>query len=235
MTLSGRALAALAILFTGALAYNAAVVEAAPPRIDCPRSDVEVRITNPKPNDTVSRAVQIEGSAKVPDFQSYQLAVSPAGRDAYAPVGSEVRQPVVNGQLGVWDSAGVPEGGYSIRLRVFDNARQYCEAFVSVTVNNKAATPTPFPTDEPPDTPIPPGAPTSVPQIVLPGETPAPTRTPRATATPGGSSGGLNFDAIAGSMSDLGALLARTCLFGIAVGAGIMLVVGVIYFVRRLF
>lgn len=232
MNLPGRALVALAILFTSALVYNSAVVEAAPPRIDCPRSEVEVRITNPKPNDTVSRAVQIEGSAKVPDFQAYQLATSPAGREAFTPVGSEVRQLVVNGQLGVWDSAGVPEGGYTIRLRVFDNARQYCEAFVNVVVNNKQSTPTAFPTDEPPDTPAP-SVPTSVPQIVLPGETPQPTRPARPTATPGGS-GGLNFDAITDSMGDLVGLLGRTCLFGIAVGAGIMLVIGVIYLVRRL-
>ncbi len=210
--------------------------QASPLLIDCPRADVEVRFTNPKPGDTVSRVVQIEGSAKVPDSYGYRLDFSPTGREAWAPIGGEVRQIVVNGQLGVWDSGSVPDGAYTIRLRALDQARQYCDAFVNITVNNTRPTPTLIPTEEPTE-PSAPAVPTTIPTVLLPGETPLPTRTPRPAATPGSSSplpGGLNFDSILGSVSDLFQLLGRTCLFGVAAGAGIMSVVGVIFLVRRL-
>ena len=69
----------LTLLLLGFAFYLASQpVQAAPLRIDCPRSDIEVRFTNPKPNDTVARSVQLEGSTKVPDFQAYQLYVAPA-------------------------------------------------------------------------------------------------------------------------------------------------------------
>lgn len=224
-------------------ALIASPAAAMPLRIDCPRADISVRFSQPQANATVSGLVQIEGSTVVPEFVSYRVDLSPAGRDAFGPLGPEVKQLVQNGQLAVWDSASVADGGYTLRLRAFDTARQYCEAFVTIQVNNSRPTPTVTFTPEPTDTPLPPTVPTAVPTVFvnLPTQAPsestreaAPTRTPVPSSSGSGLlPSGLNLDSIIASITDAFRLLGRTFVFGMAVAAGIMLVVGVLFFVRR--
>lgn len=218
---------------------------ASPPARDC--SGGNAAILAPTAGATVFGIVQIEGTASLgSDFQYYKLEVAPTGTEAWGNLAGEARQQVVNGQLGVWDSASVADGAYTLRLRVVDPTGNYCEALVTnVLVQNTApptatpevlATPTLQETEAPP---VQNAVPTQLPTIQGPAgtATPEPTETPTGpTPTPAPSSGGfggIEFDTIIASAADFGTWVARIFMFGILTMAGIVVLVGVIYFVRR--
>ena len=158
-------------------------------------------ITYPPETEVLRGSVQIKGTAVHPDFWKYELAAAPQGTQNWFYIaGAET--PVQNGVLGVWDTRTVPDGPYTIRLRVVRRDGNYDEYFVqNVTVANTApvATPTPEVTPTPTATPTP-KPPTATPvQLTpdIPTPTPAPTATPEAGAvTPGeGEDGGNDGDA----------------------------------------
>ncbi len=144
-------------------------------------------ISDPKPGSTVAGVVQIKGTAVHPQFQRYELYFSPepVTNNSWVFIGEAHRSPVVNGILGTWDTRSVPDGRYSLRLRVVRRDGNYDEFFsrhLLVSNTEPTATYTPEVTETPTRTPTPlPPTPTII--ISVPGEateeaTPTPTATP---------------------------------------------------------
>jgi hypothetical protein len=135
-------------------------------------------ITTPLDNAVVSGIVPILGTATHPQLLRYELAFSYNANptDTWFSIHDPVKTQVVNGILGRWDTTGITDGIYILRLRVYWSDRQFTEAFVrGVRVQN--ATPTPPPAAPPTLTPAPTVLrPSATPAIVLP-----PTSTPRPT------------------------------------------------------
>ncbi len=238
--LVGLCTAALLIALAGILAVPA---WAFPPARDC--SGGNAAILAPQSGTTVFGIVQIEGTASLGnEFQYYKLEVAPAGTEAWGDLVGEARQQVVNGQLGVWDSAAVPDGQYSLRLRVVDPTGNYCEAFVTnIQVQNAVPptptveiTPTPVETEAPPiQNAVPTPLPTTA-EGTAETPTPGPTETASLIATPDPGSGGIagiELEDVIAAVTGLFQAMARVFMFGILTMAGIVFLVGVIYFVRR--
>lgn len=152
-------------------------------------------ITSPQSLTTVRGAVVIEGSASHPDFWKYEVHYAPEPNPTnWVLIGSVHETPVVNGRLEVWDTTQVPDGTYSLRLRVARRDGNYDEYYVrQLTVANTRPTETPTPAETPTPTitptPIPP-TPTVVieqPKRITPPASPSPAATaaaPQATPTP---------------------------------------------------
>lgn len=233
-------------LVAALLAITLLPVWAAPNARDC--SGGNAAILAPVGGTTVFGIVQIEGTASLgADFQYYKLEFAPAGTEAWGDLAGQAPQQVVNGQLGVWDSAAVPDGSYTLRLRVVDPTGNYCEAVVTNILVQNSAPPTPtldqtLPSPTPEETEAPPiqnAVPTPLPTTPPADEsgTPEPTATPAAPeGTPeagSGSLGGIEFDQILQAAEDFATAIGRIFLFGIVAMAGIFFFVGVVYFVRR--
>lgn len=133
------------------------------------------------------------GTAVIEPFQRYELYYKqePNGDEAYIYFDGNTR-PVINGQLGVWQTADLPPGIYTLRMRVVKTDGNYSEHFApNLSVNQQSATPTPTATpDEPTPTPVPIDTPTPVPQptpavvdVAQPDITPT-TSTPGTAPTP---------------------------------------------------
>jgi hypothetical protein len=145
----------------------------------------EVQITSPGMNETVRGRVPVIGSASVPNFQFYKLefGVGP-NPSQWAVIGSLRDSPVINGQLEVWDTTGLPDGVYTLQLQAVKQDGNWESFFVrGITIANTqpSATPTPdeevTPTETPSGTtPTPPPAgeaatgprPTATVQIIQP-------------------------------------------------------------------
>jgi hypothetical protein len=150
------------------------------------------QITSPRDQAAVRGLVPIEGSATHPQFQKYEIHYGPQPNpgDQWTPIGgSPFTVPVVQGRLGLWDTTIIPDGVYSLRLRVVRLDGNYDEYFVrGIQVSNTQPTETPTPqatpTPAPPtDTPAPtPTIVIGVPTISSP--TPRPSATPLPTAPP---------------------------------------------------
>jgi hypothetical protein len=187
-------------------------------------------INNPTNSAVVSEVVPITGSADYPTFQFYivEFHPEPVTGDQWQIVGQIHETPVINGQLETWDTRPIPDGSYTLRLRVVRLDGNYSEAFVQqVVVSNSQPPPTPTaPLPEEgavPDVPlVPTVTPTDLPptptilidQPIVDTPTPRPTETPVALADPG-QSNSLIPSVTGFSMSPL----QNACLFG----AGIML------------
>lgn len=231
------------ILIGGLASVLFAKAFAAPNLRDC--SGGNAAILAPQSGATVTGVVQIEGTASLGgDFRYYKLEVAPTGTEAWGDLVGEAQQQVVNGQLGVWDSAAVADGAYTIRLRVVDPTGNYCEAMVTnINVQNSRPTEVPTPLEEPTATEAPPiqnAVPTPVPTVSTEGTpTPGPSPTsvrPSITRTPvpvGATFGGIQVEPIVTALTDFSTALGRTFLFGMFTMAGIFVLVGVIFFVRR--
>jgi hypothetical protein len=143
-------------------------------------------IATPLDGATVAGIVPILGTATHPQFLRYELAFSysPNPTDTWFTLQDPAKTPVVNEVLGRWDTTGITDGVYTLRLRVYWTERLFMEAFArDVHVQNAtplsgapaAATPLA------PQSPLPPTA-SATPAIVLP-----PTSTPRPTAVVAGA------------------------------------------------
>ncbi|HRV96574.1 MAG TPA: hypothetical protein P5526_30745, partial [Anaerolineae bacterium] len=104
-------------------------------------------ISAPSSNAVVQGVVPITGSADHPSFQFYIVEFSPEPvGDQWQIIGAIREQPVINGDLVTWDTTSVPDGSYTLRLRVVRLDGNYTEAFSQqVVVANSQPTPTPTP------------------------------------------------------------------------------------------
>jgi hypothetical protein len=169
----------MVVLLAGALAQNA-------------WAQATGQITSPRDRAAVRGLVPIEGSATHPEFQKYEIHYGPEPNpgDQWTPIqGSPFAVPVVQGRLGLWDTTIIPDGLYSLRLRVVRLDGNYDEYYVrGIQVLNTRPTETPTPEatetpSEPTDTP----EPTSTVVIAVPtaaSPTPKPSSTPLPTAPP---------------------------------------------------
>jgi hypothetical protein len=168
------------------------------PAVERPLAQTLGQITSPRDRATVRGLVPIEGSANHPQFQKYELHYGPEPNpgDQWTPIGgSPFAVPVVQGRLALWDTTVIPDGIYSLRLRVVRQDGNYDDYFVRgvQVVNTRPtetatpqATPTPAaPTETPAPTPtIVIGVPTVASPTPRPTETPRPTLPPTATSEP---------------------------------------------------
>jgi hypothetical protein len=150
------------------------------------------QITSPRDQASVRGLVPVEGSATHPQFQKYEIHYGPQPNpgDQWTPIqGSPFTVPVVQGRLGLWDTTIIPDGLYSLRLRIVRLDGNYDEYFVrSIQVSNSRPTETPTPAatptaSAPTDTPAPtPTVLIAVPTVLSP--TPRPTATALPTSQP---------------------------------------------------
>ena len=150
-------------------------------------------ITAPLEGAVVSGLVPVIGTATHPQFQRYELAFGydPNPTDTWFSLGEPFASQVVNDVLGGWDTTGLTDGTYLLRLRVYWSDRDFLETFVGrVRVQNATPTVTLAPpaaeaTGTPAPLPIasttPAAASGTQPVIALP-----PTSTPRPTPGPVG-------------------------------------------------
>ncbi len=97
----------------------------------------EVAIITPRPFSYVRDIVEIQGNARGPNFSRYRVefgaGLSPT---RWTPIGPEHYNQVERNILEFWDTRGLPEGLYTLRLSVFGNDGSVRTAETQVTVDN---------------------------------------------------------------------------------------------------
>jgi hypothetical protein len=220
--------------------------------------DAAAVITSPQSGESVRGSVQITGSALHPAFQRYELYFTVEPGENWVFIGDARTNPVSNGVLGAWETGGLPDGNYSLRLRVVRQDGNYDEGFARniVVANTNPPTPTPAPTDTPAFdaqatlpppiegvvTPTPIATPT--PAVVEQPEIPTPTPRPSPTATPEQAGQAVAADTgSSGDAADTGSSLTEvfetsalqsSFVRGASLAAAIFLAVGAFFGVRRL-
>ncbi len=165
------------------------------PVAQTPLAQVLGQISSPRDRAAVRGLVPIEGSATHSQFQKYEVHYGPEPNpgDQWMPVGnSPFSVPVVQGRLALWDTTIIPDGVYSLRLRVVRLDGNYDEYHVrGIQISNTRPTETPTPEATPtPAAPTETPSPTptviiGVPTVASP--TPRPSATPLPTAPPAAS------------------------------------------------
>ncbi len=201
-----------------------------------PTQEGQATITAPQSGSQVGGTIQITGSATHPQFHRYELAWAsePITGDSWA-VFATIEAQIENGILGTWNTAQVPDGSYSLRLRVVRQDSNYAEVVVtSIQVVNSRPLETPTlsigPTIPPEETLVP-GTPT--PELIMQ----PPTSTPQPpTSTPAGSnadSGGSNALSPTSFNVNLGALGEAFCN-GVTWTFGLFVLWGVVLSIRSI-
>lgn len=192
-------------------------------------------ISYPPETELVRGVVDIRGTATHPDFWKYELAATPFGTQNWFNI-TVSETPVQDGVLASWNTQTVPDGTYTLRLRVVHRDGNYDEFKVQrVLVANSLPTDTPTPeiSPTPTDTPTP-KPPTATPVILTP-EIPTPTPAPTATPTSAGAATGED----GGSGGETSVIqLAQQALHGFLRGAravlALFLAVGLFFGIKNL-
>lgn len=174
------------------LVWVAVCIPAAPAAAQAPGF---AEITQPTQGGTATGVATLEGTAYLPTFDHYDLAFaySQNPTDTWFPIGDEYRASVQDGRLAVWDTSGIADGTYDLRLRVWPTAGDPLIAYVrGVRVRNY----TPIETGTPAPTPLSQPTATAVPASPTPFPTPMPVpatsgQTQVARAFSGGAIAGL--------------------------------------------
>lgn len=241
------------ILLAGILTYAGTAWAAGPQRPLA--QDTAAVISSPQSLSSVRGTVSITGSALHPQFQRYELYYTPEPGENWVFIGNAVTNPANNGLLGAWETSGLPDGNYSLRLRVVRQDGNYDEGFArNITVANQTP-PTPTPTDTPAElptlppviegvfTPTPLVEATFTPVTVEQPEIPTPTPRPSPSATPEtdqqavvATEDNSSNDSSGGSLSDVfdAASLRSAFTRGLVIAGSIFLAVGAFFGVRRL-
>lgn len=176
----------------GAMAFLLAWILLLIPVVQESMAQAQGQITSPRDRAAVRGLVPVEGIANHPQFQKYEVHFGPEPNpgDQWAPVGaSPFGVPVVQGRLALWDTTVIPDGVYSLRLRVVRLDGNYDEYFVrGIQVSNTRPTDTPTPAASPTSA-LPTLTPSPTPTVVIgvptvASPTPRPTSTPLPTAPP---------------------------------------------------
>jgi hypothetical protein len=214
--------------------FLAVVIEAAPDRSPQEQGP-EAVITSPRDRAVVRDKVSIRGTATHPEFWKYEVAYGPEPNpgDQWILIGVVHETQVVDNVLETWDTTLLPDGNYSLRLRVVrrdGNFQEYFVREIAVANTQPTDTPTPEVTATPTDTPTPlPPTPTIVIELpILPSPTPEPLATIapviRPTPTPEPSFFSVNLPDVGGAFC-----------WGTGAAAFAFLVVGLLALLRRLF
>jgi hypothetical protein len=191
-------------------------------------------ITSPQNNAIIRELVSIQGSATHPQFQFYKVeyAREPVTDDNWVIIGAIHEEQIVDSQLEVWDTTSVPDGSYTLRLRVVRLDGNYSEySVVQVVVANAQPTETPTPAETPTSTvtptPLPPTPTIVIEQPALPTRgvvTPLPTQiTP--LPTPSEDTASLSLDVTP---------LQTACLYGAGISLALFLLIGFMAALRNL-
>ncbi len=206
-------------------------------------AETRVEITSPSVGERVRGRVPIIGSAQVDDFDFYKVEFGIGPNPAqWAVIGILHEQPVVAGQLEVWDTNPLPDGVYTLRVTGVKRDGNWVDFDVrNVVVANQEPAPTNTPevtaTPEVQELPTPiggepagvtPDAPTPEPtqgvQIIAPTAALAvPTVTPRVGPTTTGDQLPIETETLGQSF----------CFGGLAMGA-VFLLLGLVFGIRRL-
>jgi hypothetical protein len=249
--LAGRLLSVIAVLAVLILAAPAGAIGPASPMLQ----DAAAVITAPQSGQAVRGSVQIIGSALHPAFQRYELYFTAEPGENWVFIGDARTTPVSNSVLGTWETGGLPDGNYSLRLRVVRQDGNYDEGFARNVVVANTTPPTPVPTDTPAFdveatlpppiegvvTPTPPATPTAAaveqPDIPTPTPRPSPTATPESQEQAAADSGASGDDSGGASLTDAleTSTLQSSFVRGASLAAAVFLAVGAFFGVRRLF
>jgi len=132
-------------------------------------------ITRPQPGEAIFGLITIEGSAAHPSFVYYELsfAYQPNPSDTWFPIMQPIQTSITDGRLGIWDTTGITDGNYQLRLIVWLENGKSLEAVASdLRIRNTTPTETPAATK--------PAALLS-PSPVIPADTPLPTQIPSSS------------------------------------------------------
>jgi len=215
------------------------------PAYALPLGQVQAVIASPSAGQEVRGQAAIIGSASVPGFQYYKVEYGVGSNPAdWALVDRMYDTPVINNHLATWNTLAIPDGVYSLRLRVVKQDGNYEEVTVrGVVVANtrpiqtptETATPTPTGTPEGAATETPPPGgptaggptPTATQFVIAPeGQIAPPTATPTIGAPAGpASSMPFNLDPQGWWQGFVSGM--------IAMGAAVV-VLGIVFLVRRL-
>jgi len=185
------------------------------------------RISSPAENGVVRGVVPIVGSALDPQFWKYEVhyATEPNPREQWVTIGGVHETAVQDGLLETWDTTVLPDGAYSLRLRVVDRTGNYREVFVhGVHVANAAPTETPRPTGTPLPTAT--ATPAATPTFIIPT---SPLAQPSATPTLARPTQSALPDVL-----DINAWRRSLCL-GVELMAALLVIIALIFMLRRLF
>ncbi|MCJ7513276.1 MAG: hypothetical protein MUO23_09950 [Anaerolineales bacterium] len=100
-------------------------------------------IASPAPGQSLSGMVTIAGSANHPAFVSYDLSLGYANDETqtWFPIAESVTTPVIDGPLALWDTRGLSDETYVLRLQVLLDDGSRLEAMVpDVQVHNYTPT-----------------------------------------------------------------------------------------------
>lgn len=86
--------------------------------IDC--TPGQIIISDPAPGSLVQGIVVIKGTVNVPNFGFYKYEYAAPGSDTWATIAAGDK-PVINGDLGAWNTSQLVPGDYQLRLLVTDN------------------------------------------------------------------------------------------------------------------
>ncbi len=187
-------------------------------------------ITEPINNAVIQGSVPIIGSADFPSFQFYivEFHPEPVTNNQWQIIGTIHETPALNTVLETWDTTLIPDGSYTLRLRVVRLDGNYSEFFSQQVVVSNAQ---PIVTDTPTPTPalIPSATPTDLPptptividQPIVDTPTPRPVETSPPLEDPEEESG--SFIPTVTGFSTIP--LRDACLYG----AGLMLSVFVLF------
>lgn len=94
----------------------------------------KIILTSPEPGQEVSGTVKLVGTVDVDNFGFYKYEVAPQGTEIWATI-SAGREPVRNGDVGLWDTSTLTPGDYQLRLEVTDNqGKPYPPCIIAVRV-----------------------------------------------------------------------------------------------------
>ena len=119
----------------GELQYTVPVVVTGSPGATTSDAAPVAAITSPGQGTAVNGLVQVRGTASSPNFSEATLEVSGAqggGSNTLAHLNTRV----VNGTLGIWNTSGLPDGPYMLRLTVRDGQQPATVSVVLVNVRN---------------------------------------------------------------------------------------------------
>ena len=185
------------------------------------------RINSPAENGVVRGTVPIVGTAIDADFWKYEtyFAPEPNPSGQWIFIGEVQEKQVVEDLLEIWHTDTIPDGKYSLRLRIVNRTGNYRDIEVrGILVANAAPTETPTPTNTPQATAT--ITPAATPTFIIPT---SPLSQPTATPTLARPNRSTLTEVL-----DLNSWRRSLCL-GAEWMAGILIVIGLVFALRRRF